>query len=358
MFKNISNKKPIRMWIDGKCFNIKEIKRKSKETTVTDTTSSSNETNTQSIQENEEFNGNMQITCDNGKFTTSFCLPKLYYEKIFKFPELNLKSLSDETETEIHIPTKSENGKLMISGASEENIKLVLKELLPCIGQIRKQTGPVQFLAIKTTNEEIICNFEKFKSEVLSLDGIKGMHESIFQKAEKLHLTIDVLSLLNEQEINEAITALNEYKHKLNEIIEKFGPLKIRISGLDCMNNTTNNVHVMYSNAEIVSDNQEASLQTIVNNIAEYFYEKGLLKSYSNPVKLHMTVINTKYRQGTPKKGYNRKWQKRIPFDATKIMDKYKDFYFGECIFDSVYLCLISTKGDDGFYKPIHAIHI
>lgn len=41
------------------------------------------------------------------------------------------------------------------------------------------------------------------------------MHESIFQKAEKLHLTIDVLSLLNEQEINEAITALNEYKLKL-----------------------------------------------------------------------------------------------------------------------------------------------
>lgn len=57
------------------------------------------------------------------------------------------------------------------------------------------------------------------------------------------------------------------------------------------MNNTTNNVHVMYSNAEIVSDNQEASLQTIVNNIAEYFYEKGKYLKISN-LPLYKPSIN------------------------------------------------------------------
>lgn len=78
---------------------------------------------------------------------------------------------------------------------------------------------------------------------------------------------------------------------------------------------------------------------------------------YKENVKLHVTLINTKYRKTaddtTIKK---KKWPKRIPFDARKIMEKYKDYHFGECDFDSVHLSLISSKGEDGFYKPLYII--
>lgn len=49
----------------------------------------------------------------------------------------------------------------------------------------------------------------------MQIENIKGMHESIFQKAERLHLTISVFSLLDDSEITEAIKELNECKEKI-----------------------------------------------------------------------------------------------------------------------------------------------
>lgn len=43
------------------------------------------------------------------------------------------------------------------------------------------------------------------------------MHESIFQKPERLHLTVAVFSLFSDAEKLEAISALNECKAKILE---------------------------------------------------------------------------------------------------------------------------------------------
>lgn len=73
-------------------------------------------------------------------------------------------------------------------------------------------------------------------------------------------------------------------------------------------------------------------------------------------VKLHVTLINTKYRK-VPQTSGKRSWKdKKIPFNATSIIEKYKDFYFGEVILDQIHLSLISSKGEDGFYKPLSVI--
>jgi activating signal cointegrator complex subunit 1 len=82
----------------------------------------------------------------------------------------------------------------------------------------------------------------------------------------------------------------------------------------------------------------------------------GLVRKYQDNVKLHMTLINTKYRKipDSPKK---KRWGKRQSVDATKIMEKYKDFYFGECDLNSIHLSLIGSVGSDGFYEPISIIN-
>lgn len=86
----------------------------------------------------------------------------------------------------------------------------------------------------------------------------------------------------------------------------------------------------------------------------------GFVRKYEANVKLHVTLMNTKYRKEdssseSPKK--KKKWVKRKPFDATRIMEQYKDFHFGLCDFNSIHLSLISSKGEDGFYKPISTIN-
>lgn len=65
--------------------------------------------------------------------------------------------------------------------------------------------------------------------------------------------------------------------------------------------------------------------------------------------------MNTKYRkplnETSSKKKY--KWQKRQSFDARSIIEKYKDHNFGVCNFDSIHLSLMTSKGEDGYYKPL-----
>lgn len=76
---------------------------------------------------------------------------------------------------------------------------------------------------------------------------------------------------------------------------------------------------------------------------------------YKDNVKLHVTLINTKYRKNN---ATTKKWVKRQPFDARSIIAKYKDYHFGECNFDAVHLSLKSDKGEDGFYKPLHVVRM
>lgn len=61
-------------------------------------------------------------------------------------------------------------------------------------------------------DETIASNFEKFKNTVLNETGKNstGVHEGIFQKWEKMHLTLGMLLLTDDEEIKSAIDALHE----------------------------------------------------------------------------------------------------------------------------------------------------
>lgn len=119
--------------------------------------------------------------------------------------------------------------------------------------------------------------------------------------------------------------------------------------------------NVLYANAQIINETEEFNLQDVANKISDFFYEKGLVRQYQDKVKLHVTLMNTKYRKSesepnSPAKKKKHWFEKRKTFDASSIMQRYKDFYFGEVAFDSIHLSLISSKGDDGFYMPISVI--
>lgn len=77
---------------------------------------------------------------------------------------------------------------------------------------------------------------------------------------------------------------------------------------------------------------------------------------------MHVTLINTKYRkpsaETSPVKKKSRWQMRKQTFDARSIMEKYKDYYFGESVFDSVHLSYISSRGEDGFYKPLSIIRL
>lgn len=84
------------------------------------------------------------------------------------------------------------------------------------------------------------------------------------------------------------------------------------------------------------------------------------MKKPDEKVKLHCTLINTKYRKSVRRRRMiNKRAANRQPFDARGIMERYKDYYFGVCNFDSIHLSLMSSSvGDDGFYKSLSVLKI
>lgn len=129
------------------------------------------------------------------------------------------------------------------------------------------------------------------------------------------------------------------------------------ISGVECMETNLAAAHVVYANARLEAETEELSLQSIANGMSDFFYEKGLVKDYKENVKLHVTLINSKYRKNLVNSP-ERRYVKRRPFNATDLIEKYKDFYFGECLLNEVHLSVMSTVGTDGFYQPLSVVKV
>lgn len=346
MANKIITKQPIKMWINGKVFSIHRLdysKKKAKPKSPVDCT-------------DEEHLKLLDITQQSDKFTTTIKLPKLYYSKMLNLPHFSLDKLSCETETEIIIPQHNHEDGIILNSASTTNLLNAVKHLHSVIAEIRERNVALQFTCIPCQHPEVREKFENLKTQLVKMrDEIEGFDESIFMCPLKLHLTIDVYALLDEKEKIEAISALKDYKKHLDEIVSRSGPLKLDIRTLDCMNANLKKVDVVYANVKIVNETEEYNLQKIVNDISKHFYHRGLAKKYQENVKLHMTIINTKYRKNSesPKRKH-----RRLSIDATKIMEKFRDYHFGYCNFNSVHLSHITMKGEDGFYKPLAVIKL
>ncbi|KAL3280682.1 hypothetical protein HHI36_003919 [Cryptolaemus montrouzieri] len=280
--------KPFRMWIDGKCYNIKKLNK---------SVASKYRQDVQ-ISKTEERKERL--------FSTKFHLPSIYYIKLDRFRNPQIDEVELKTNTFITFPKNGKDGLLEISGDSEETVEEAREQIHSFIADIRQHYPAMQFIAIPLLSDEIKKNFTEFKDKILS-ENHEGVEESIFQSPLKLHLTVAVFTLLDDKEKQVAIEALEKCKNELFQKDEDTStPMKIKVSGLNCMNTDLTKVNVLYADAHLSDDcNSARSLQQIVNLISEFFYDKGLAREYQDSVKLHMTLMNTKYRakkEGSPKK--------------------------------------------------------
>ncbi|XP_044751565.1 activating signal cointegrator 1 complex subunit 1-like [Coccinella septempunctata] len=326
--------KPLRMWIDGKCYNIRRYDRKKYKSL----THIPHKAEDQKIQ----------------RFSEKIHLPSIYYSKLVGYENPEINAVQSETNTIIRYPTNGKDGFLEILGETMESIDEAKEQMYSFIADIRNQLSALQFISIPLSSPEIKQNFEKFKEEILA-NNYQGVEESIFQSVLKLHLTIAVFTLLDDKERHEALDVLREVK---NSFEKTEVPLKIRVKGLNCMNANYSKVNVLYAEASLAEDSKsEESLQKIADSILNTFYERGLCREYSENVKLHVTLMNTKYRKkavGSPRK----KLFKRETFDATQIMEHFKDYYFGVAAFNTIHLSLMSSVGKDGFYESLGTVQI
>ncbi|KAJ6640183.1 Activating signal cointegrator 1 complex subunit 1 [Pseudolycoriella hygida] len=94
------------------------------------------------------------------------------------------------------------------------------------------------FLSIPITDPDDVKNFKEFTIQVHEMNN-PGVTKWHFQKTCKLHLTLGVPSFFTDDEKQSAIQTLQECKEIVDSVRLRFnisGDLKIKISGIKCMN--------------------------------------------------------------------------------------------------------------------------
>lgn len=195
-------------------------------------------------------------------------------------------------------------------------------------------------------NNELQEEFIKFKQLVLS--KCEGLNEQLFQCPKQLHITICSFDTNSDYDILKARVLLKHcYQNYIKQLLNE-KPLIVQIKGLGVLKGVPKRAHILYAKI----DDQSNRLQTIVNCIVDEFNEFKLL-NYSEiekqiKTKLHITFMNSEFPQRIAYKdfktlnefglnngsynGYNEYYEKirlkREPFDVSKIVDKFKDYFF------------------------------
>lgn len=147
-----------------------------------------------------------------------------------------------------------------------------------------------------------------------------------------------------------AADLLQDCKEFIIDSILQGKPLNVNLKGLNYMNDDPASVDVLYAN--VVSE----ELQEISNGIAEYFASRSFIQLKSEQVKLHVTLMNSRFSDlddAVEKDDIqdSRDISKRKHFDASKILKKYKDFYFGSFQIHEIHLSQRYSKASNGYYE-------
>ncbi|PBC27387.1 activating signal cointegrator 1 complex subunit 1 isoform X1 [Apis cerana] len=340
---------PELIWIDGRCYRLfGNIERLSAQNI-----SPYFEDNYQMDYKDSEDECDIEIVpYESTRFKHTFHVSKSFFPFIIGSKHAVRKKLENETRTSIQIPRLGEDGDIVIIGTDRKGIMTARRRINLLMEASRKKIPSTHFLSIPLNEGHIIMNFNMFKNEVLKNSGKKsnGIDEMIFQIPSKLHLTIALLTLLDDTEKNQAIEALNYcHQHIVKPIIEKYGQIPIYLQGTDIMNDDPSETRVLY--AKLI-DNE--ALEKMVDEIVDYYNRIGLLYKETDKVKLHLTLMNTKFKLNEEENYY----EKYKTFDATEIMKAHKNTIFGETTLKQIHLSQRHTISSNGYYQAIAKINL
>lgn len=100
--------------------------------------------------------------------------------------------------------------------------------------------------------------------------SVFGLDESMFQNPNKLHLTFGVLALMDSNDVRLSTQLLSECQTSIiRPVMQKFGSLDFRMTGIDHMTDDPSEIHVLYGNVE------SEAIQLIADEIVECFVKHG-----------------------------------------------------------------------------------
>ncbi|XP_018566384.1 activating signal cointegrator 1 complex subunit 1-like [Anoplophora glabripennis] len=285
----------------------------------------------------------------SGKFMSSFYVPSSLLSYVIGAKGVRLKGLQRSTNTLIKVPKLNEKGEVKITGDTERNVASARTQLSMIVMKQKDKLPISHFVSIPMVSDKVKEKLMEFQDRILRQPP-KGVTPSIFQKPEKLHLTICTLTLVDDEEIKAAKEVLQQcYDEIISTYFNKNEKLKIALQGLEIMNDDPSEVNVLYGIVEMADSSQREKLQEIADKIAEYYYKSGLARRQYDRVKLHVTLMNTRFRNAD---------EKPETFDARQILAQFRNYCFGSVDFSNIHLSVRFTTGEDNYYEPAMIINL
>lgn len=292
-------------------------------------------------------------------FRLKLDVPSAFFKHVIGKKAETKRRLETETRTQIRIPKAGQEGPIVINGHDKKGVISAKTRIDVIVDSARQREPFTHFLSIPLNGSKMQDSFAEFKTDVLrECDGDRGIDSTIFQKPEKLHLTIGIMALMDERETQNAEQLLKECKEDFIEPILKSAPLNIHLRGLEYMNDDPSNVDVLY--AKIEPGESLDKLQMIVDRMVDKFTSAGVMSQEYDRVKLHATVMNTLYRRdpsGAPAQKLRGRVE-RESFDAYNVMKRFGDYDFGDYIIDTIHLSQKLGTACNGYYFSAASINI
>ncbi|KAM5167432.1 A-kinase anchoring protein 7 isoform 2-T2 [Callospermophilus lateralis] len=196
----------------------------------------------------------------------------------------------------------------------------------------QKDYQPNYFLSIPITNKEIIGGIKILQNAIIQQD--KRLAKAMVSDG-SFHITLLVMQLLNEDEVNIGIDALLELKPFVEEILQG-KHLTLPFQGIDTFGNQVGFV-------KLAEGDHIIPLLEIAETAKKTFQEKGILAGESRSFKPHLTFMKLSKAPWLRKNGV-----KKID---PELYEKFISHKFGEELCSRIDLCsMLKKKQSDGYY--------
>ncbi|KAK5646307.1 hypothetical protein RI129_004771 [Pyrocoelia pectoralis] len=304
-----------------------------------------------------EDNFNLNVN-DSGKFIIKFHVPSCFMGIIIGPRGSVRHKIEQESRTVIEM--RKGISDISVIGRSERDVITAKNRIDLLLWQARDKYRLTHFISIPLVTDLIKYNFDSFKSTILN-DSIKinGLHPSMFQNPNKIHLTISPLVLVDSIEEEHAIKILKECNEKvIRPMFHNVESLKICLHGVEIMNDDPTSVDVLYGKIRIEPPKYNDLLQKMADEIYTYFTDKGLVRKQFDSVKLHATLINSIFRKTDKQNKNTEEKVGRKTFDASYILKRFKNYNFGEADLNFIHLSIRFTKSESSYYDALCTVSI
>ncbi|KDR15561.1 activating signal cointegrator 1 complex subunit 1 [Zootermopsis nevadensis] len=348
--------KPDLMWIEKRCYRLNFQDSSFKGEVDEQFTDGFAEEDTECPFEEQRDYSEIE-TIENGTYKTSLSVPRFYFAFVIGSKGVVRRRLESETKTQIRVPKQGQDGYIVITGGTKSGVSAARRRIDLIVMSARQKQQFTHFISVPFIGDSIRKRFVEFKESVLHIcKNSRGIDASIFQTPEKLHLTLGTLVIMDAVEREKAAQTLAECKESVIAPLLQNRPLVVCMVGVEYMNDDPAEVDVLYGKVRVKDRSQV--LQQIADQVADRFSSKGLMQKQYEQVKLHVTLMNTRFRSEESEPDISGgKRKPRESFDATGILKNFCDFDFGEQTVDSIHLSLrFSTSGSSGYYQATASV--